>query len=304
MYFTSLPDHNAAGFNEEAHFGQFKKHNVIFNAVSSDSHCDDHVGCLSFKTVLSGEEWYGIGQRKLAVRPGLFLILNNEQNYSCRIDAHEKVRCFSIFFKNDFAISAFRDLLQSEESSLDNPFQQTGILPEFFQTLNQITPEIQLHVLGLIRDLNQQGYSDAMVDEHLLYFMQELARTYRADVRAMNEVEAIKCSTRNELYKRLCIARDMLHSSYAASPDLNSLSREACMSIPQLIRQFKSVFRHSPHQYLMRIRLMRAAELLVGTNLAVAEIAGSCGFESSSAFSRAFKVMYHVQPIHYRKAGL
>jgi AraC family transcriptional regulator len=304
MYFTSLPNHDAPGFDEQAHFHKFKKHNIIFNAISSDSHCDNHVGCLSFKTVLSGEEWYGIGRQQLVVRPGQFLILNNEQNYSCRIDTHEKVRCFSIFFKNDFAVSALQDVLQSEESSLDNPFQKTGIMPEFFQTLNEIKPQVQQRMSKLISDLNQQGNNEVMVDEHLLFFLHELIRIYRADIRRVGEVAAIKPGTRTELYKRLCIAKDVLHATYAGNPDLNSLSREACMSVPQLIRQFKSVFGLSPHQYLMQIRLMRAAELLKETDLTAMEIAGLCGFENNSTFGRAFKMAYCIQPIQFRKAGL
>src|SRR5882724_5501463 len=74
MYFTSLPDHTKPGFDEQAHFGKFKTHNVIFNALSSGVHCDHHVGCLSLKTVLQGEEWYGVNHRHVALRPSQFLI--------------------------------------------------------------------------------------------------------------------------------------------------------------------------------------------------------------------------------------
>src|SRR4051812_39513767 len=122
MYFTALPDHSQPGFNEQSHFNRFKKHNVIFNALSRQSHCDNHVGCLSFKTVLSGEEWYGVNHRQLAVRPGQFLILNNDQSYSCYIDTCEPVRTLSVFFKKEFASAIFHDTLNKEESLLDNPF--------------------------------------------------------------------------------------------------------------------------------------------------------------------------------------
>jgi AraC family transcriptional regulator len=60
------------------------QHNVIFNAFSPESRCDNHVGCLSLKTVLSGEEWYGVDGRHLAIRPGQFLILNDDQDLFLR----------------------------------------------------------------------------------------------------------------------------------------------------------------------------------------------------------------------------
>ena len=56
MYFTQLPDHSIPGFDEQAHFDRFKKQNMIFNAFSRQSHCPNHVGCLSIKTALAGEE--------------------------------------------------------------------------------------------------------------------------------------------------------------------------------------------------------------------------------------------------------
>jgi hypothetical protein len=49
MYFTSLPDHNRPGFDKQLHFNSFKKQNIVFNALASSSHCQNHVGCLSFK---------------------------------------------------------------------------------------------------------------------------------------------------------------------------------------------------------------------------------------------------------------
>ncbi|QNR85803.1 hypothetical protein H9N25_04925 [Pedobacter riviphilus] len=99
MYLTSLPDHSNPDFDQDLHFRRFKMQNVVFNTVSSYSFCDDHVGCLSFKTILKGEEWYGVNNRRLAIRPGQFLILNDEQNYSCKIDSHDKVRGYRFFFR-------------------------------------------------------------------------------------------------------------------------------------------------------------------------------------------------------------
>jgi transcriptional regulator GlxA family with amidase domain len=83
--------------------------------------------------------------------------------------------------------------------------------------------------------------------------------------------------------------------------DLSAISNLACLSVPQLVRQFKFVFHATPHQYLVRIRLKRAAELLKLTNKPVHEITWKCGFENFSAFCRAFKSEYGVQPGHFRK---
>src|SRR4051812_42530045 len=135
MYFTSLPDHSQPGFDELLHFSRFRKSNVIFNTTAQAGGCDDHVGCLSIKTIVSGEEWYGIGNRNLVVRPRQFLILNDNQSYSCRV---KQARVLSIFFKREFAAAVFHDCRAREESLLDNPFSRNTESPEFFQSLHAI----------------------------------------------------------------------------------------------------------------------------------------------------------------------
>lgn len=301
MYFTSLPDHSQDNFDEQMHFSRFKKHNIIFNTTSNYSKCDNHVGCLSFKTILNGEEWYVVNNRRIAVRPGQFLILNNEQNYSCSID-QERVRGFSVFFKEEFASEVFRNEVSNEEAILDNPFSIDKKSPEFFQTLNYITPELQLQLTTLFFALENDGFH-AMTDEKLVLLLEHVIRSHKSEIKRVDRVAAIKLSSKIEIYKRLCIAKDLLHSTFMNNPDLNTLSSSACLSVPQLIRQFRSVFKLTPHQYLIELKLRRAIELLKFSHKPINEITWECGFENMSAFCRAFKTAYDTQPMNYRKTS-
>lgn len=300
MYFTSLPDHAQPGFDEARHFDQFRKHNIIFNAESKESYCDDHVGCLSIKTVLSGEETYGVDGRQLAVRPGQFLVLNNDQRYACRISSREKVRCLSVFFKKEFASSVLFDTMYSEEFLLDNLATGNGVMPEFFQTLRQVTPDMERHFSGLVSLLETRGYHEAMTDEYLVFLLRYLVDVHRSDVRSSGRIKAVKAGTRQEIYKRLCIARDILHSSPGVHMDLSEIGAQAGMSVPQLVRQFKSAFHTTPYQYLVGIRLRQAAHLLQHSSEQVQDIAYMCGFEDAGAFSRAFRSVYGAQPTRFR----
>ncbi len=303
MYFTDLPDHSSPGFDEAGHFSKFQRHNIIFNAVSNKSRCDRHVGCLSLKTVSGGEEWYGVGRRRLALRPGQSLILNNDQEYSCRIDTAGQVRVQSVFFRKEFASAAFHDAVSADEALLDNPFDQPTLLPEFFQALDHIDPILEAALKGLMNVLDHNGYDGDMVDERMLFLLQHLIRIHKAEASRADRVAAIKRSTKTEIFKRLCVATDLLHSSFMDKPDLSIISRAACLSIPQLIRQFKIVFHTTPHQYLTRVKLAHAARLLQHTSAPVHEVAWRCGFEDTSAFCRAFRAVYRVSPLYYR-AGL
>jgi len=300
MYYTQLPDHTAPGFHEQAHFSQFGKQNIIFNARSNGASCDRHVGCLSFKTVLSGEECYGIEGRDLVVRRDQFLILNNDQPYSCRIDKGAGTHSVSIFFQKEFAANVFHDLLRSEEAQVDNPDDRHDAVPEFYQCLSAIPPELSNGLARLLIELNTRGYDRAPVDEGLVFLLQYLLRTYRSDKMLLRRIEAVRPGTKKEIYKRLCIAKDILHSSYQEPIDLAGLSAGSCLSRPQLIRQFKSVFGRTPYQYLIEIRLRHSAEFLRTTSSPVHEIGWRCGFSDPSAFCRAFRTAYDASPEQYR----
>lgn len=298
MYFTSLPDHSQPGFNEQLHFGRFKKNNVIFNTSAQAGGCDEHVGCLSIKTTLSGEEWYGVGSRRLAVRPGTFLILNEYQRYSCHV---KQARVLSIFFKKEFASSIFHDCQTKEEALLDNPFHASTDSPEFFQTLHAMDAPLRFKLTSLVASLERNGYDADAANEHLLFLLRQLIQVHRMETAHVSQVSAVKRSTQIEIYKRLCKARDVLHSSFMGKLDITAISSAACLSVPQLIRQFKSVFHCTPHQYLMRLRLQQAAEHLIQTEDQVNSITLRSGFENTSAFCRAFKAAYGISPEGYRR---
>lgn len=71
-----------------------------------------------------------------------------------------------------------------------------------------------------------------------------------------------------------------------------------------LTRQFTAVLGESVGSYIKGRRLADAAKKLLYTNKKVIDIAMEAGFDSSEAFSRAFKAIYHASPREYRQNRL
>lgn len=69
-------------------------------------------------------------------------------------------------------------------------------------------------------------------------------------------------------------------------------------------RQFSAVLGESVGSYIKKRRLADAAKQLLYTDRKIIDIALERGFESSEAFSRAFKALYQVSPAAYRKRRL
>ena len=68
-----------------------------------------------------------------------------------------------------------------------------------------------------------------------------------------------------------------------------------------LYRAFVKIMKCSPAEYLLRIRLERAAEYLKKTNLPIVQICFSCGFNDANYFCKIFKKYYGATPSSYRK---
>lgn len=68
-----------------------------------------------------------------------------------------------------------------------------------------------------------------------------------------------------------------------------------------LSAKFRQQFGSSLGQHLQRLRLTRALKLLVSTDHKIEEVARLSGFDSSYAFGRAFRRVFHITPSLYRR---
>ena len=81
----------------------------------------------------------------------------------------------------------------------------------------------------------------------------------------------------------------MVENSPEGRLELDDLARFANYSPHHLIRMYRKVFGETPAEQASRLRTRRAWELVRTTSLPVCEITEMVGFESQSAFCRAFK---------------
>jgi AraC-like DNA-binding protein len=91
------------------------------------------------------------------------------------------------------------------------------------------------------------------------------------------------------------------HSHQAV--DLEGAAREAGVSPFHFLRLFGAVLGVTPHQYLIRSRLRRAASLLADDARSVTDVAFEVGFGDLSGFVRTFRRAAGVSPRGFRRAA-
>jgi len=96
-------------------------------------------------------------------------------------------------------------------------------------------------------------------------------------------------------------ARDAMDRGFARPLDVPALARIAHVSEAHFIREFRATFAETPHRYLQRRRVERAAFLLRATDRSVTEICLDVGFASLGTFSRTFRAILGESPTAYRR---
>ncbi len=79
------------------------------------------------------------------------------------------------------------------------------------------------------------------------------------------------------------------------------LASDVGMSTRQLERLFRRYLNRSPKRYYMELRLNRARNLLMQTDMSVINVALACGFASPSHFSKCYRAHFGTTP--YRERG-
>lgn len=92
-----------------------------------------------------------------------------------------------------------------------------------------------------------------------------------------------------------------IQQHYTEKITLAMLAQEFHLSEKYISWYFKEHFSISFIQYVSHLRMTKAKELLLGTELSVTEVALSCGYPSVNLFIRGFKEMHGVTPLQYRK---
>lgn len=92
-----------------------------------------------------------------------------------------------------------------------------------------------------------------------------------------------------------------LHKRPAHAWTLEELAREASTSRSVLAERFQHLVGSSPMQYLTQWRMMLAANLLARSNAPLARIAEDVGYQTDTAFSRAFRREFGAPPAAWRR---
>jgi len=136
---------------------------------------------------------------------------------------------------------------------------------------------------------------------------QELANTVAdqliyTSIRTDRDEQRLSIPTRIGVrHPKLSAVIQMMEANIEEPVSPSILARDVGMSTRQLERLFRRYLNRSPKRYYMELRLQKARNLLMQTDMSVINVALACGFASPSHFSKCYRSHYNTTP--YRERG-
>jgi AraC family transcriptional regulator len=280
---------------------QLGSDNLVLHASSRRHVVENFPGPLSIKSVIDGQVTWTVDGRDLVVDTNSFLILNDGQKYSMSVDMPRPMETCCAFFRKGFVEQIGQDATSPLQASLDAPSRGAPPL-HFVARLHTDRRGVILPRLRTLAERCNAELQPSSFEEDFLILSKQLLALHKEIRAQIARVPAAKASTREELFRRLQVAKEYIHSSSEERMSLETVAREACLSRYHLHRAFKEVFRQTPHGYLTALRLERARSLLKARRKVI-DVCMETGFTSTSSFTRLFRSHFGYPPSEIRKIG-
>lgn len=146
-------------------------------------------------------------------------------------------------------------------------------------------------MLKIIADDHGEELANAVADQ-LIY----------SSIRTDQDTQRLSVPTRIGVrHPKLSAVIQMMEQNIEEPISPSILAQDVGMSTRQLERLFRRYLNRSPKRYYMELRLQKARNLLMQTDMTVINVALACGFSSPSHFSKCYRAHYNTTP--YRERG-
>lgn len=123
-------------------------------------------------------------------------------------------------------------------------------------------------------------------------------------IRSPNDRQRLPLNARVGVHNSKLLAMiEIMENSLAEPLSLSDISRRTGLSRRHMERLFRQLLGRSPARYYLDLRLDRARQLLLQSDMSIVDVAIACGFVSASHFSKCYRELYGRSPQADRQAS-
>jgi AraC-like DNA-binding protein len=254
----------------------------VCTAGPQDRPFEERHDAFSVAAVMSGTFTYVSERGRALLHPGALLLGNHGACYCCGHEHSTGDVCLSAQFKPDY----FAEIAATAAGSSRYRFPASMLASR-----RDMFPETAVF------EARRHSRDRLELDEALVRFVTRVVRLLSGTV-----AEPIRASALDERRVSRALRHMELHSGEAL--DLDGLARIAAMSKFHFLRVFRRSIGMTPYQFLLGLRLRRAASRLLASQGPVSTVAFEAGFGDLSTFNATFRQCFGMSPSAFRKRGL
>ena len=156
------------------------------------------------------------------------------------------------------------------------------------------------HIVSIFKGLGACYGQNSFLSEKLQYsYIMQMLLAIKEYIH--DEIPQSASNDESDFSTEIIHAINYINMHYQEPLTLNSVTAQIHISKYHFCRVFRQTTGATFLEYLTDIRLTKAHQMLLETNLTLAEIARRTGFSSTSHLSRIFRSAYHVSPTEFRR---
>ena len=246
-----------------------------------EPHCHNHI---EIAYILSGKALFNIDKKQYEVKEGDLIIINpNEIHNGLVLEPENPSLEFFIGFK-DFKYKNMENntLFKNEFPVITSSFYTRKYLKNLIEAILYENSQ------------NQEG-KYFMLKTYLIQF---ILLVIREKDKEKNVNETAKSKVSKEI-------SEYFHNHFSEKISLEQIAKNMYLSPFYISKIFKEEVGDTPINYLIKIRLEHAKELLLShSNLSIKEIASIVGYDDAYYFSKIFKKYYGYSPAEFKKRSI
>lgn len=251
---------------------------LMCSAGPGDPTFEESRDYVSIGLVLDGTFRYRCPQGEATMTPGGVLLGNHQTCFACGHEHSTGDHCVAFHFQPE----TFEEVVASTPGLETLTFRYAS-LPPLKSTAR------------LFADIDwARREPDSLSLEELAFHAASRVAAIAADVGYSTTTPRIQDR------RRISEAIRRIDDNSSRRSNLETQAREAGMSRYHFLRTFKKIAGVTPHQYILRRRMHKAAIRLRETDLSVLAIALAEGFNDLSTFNRQFRRLMGLTPTAYR----
>ena len=240
-----------------------------------------------------------ISGSEISLSPHNIVIIKPGQYHRFEVrSASCEVITLSFTFVGSDRDSAEKTHLLSNLSGLEDYIDKIRDLEKSaYITLN---PGPKNDILGILQKImreheKQESWNDFLIYLLLLEMFVHLSRTVKREWENDSRYKSMN------LTESLYAAKEYIMQNYNKELSLSDIAKYVYLSESYFAHSFKALFGTSPKNFILKVRIEKAKEILLKTDMKISEVAASVGFLSQHRFNYIFKKMENLTPLKYRK---